>query len=245
MSRLGSVLVHAYLQPCKRNRYHAPPLNCIPGDVSFLCTRVPVLPCLCLTDALAAADEPIWACGCPAPNCDVRRQPLTRAKHPSSTGSCAVQRRSASFSCLVHPESWPGVQCMRRYKQLHLHFCPTRPRFRVPQLQGLSRGSSFTSAQRRLFSRAHIYARLDALRPQSPINAMASESQQEKAQHDGAQEHAANLDATHREAFGYWGYLLQEDKCGTPRLNHLLMGIAEVIVSRGDRQGACDIRPQC
>jgi hypothetical protein len=73
---------------------------------------------------------------------------------------------------------------------------------------------------------------------------MASESQQQwKEHHDGVQAHAANLDATHREAFGYWGYLLQEDKCGTPRLNHLLRGIAEVIVSRSDLQAHVTLDP--
>jgi hypothetical protein len=50
------------------------------------------------------------------------------------------------------------------------------------------------------------------------------------------EEHAANTanaDAAHREAYDYWGYLFQEDKCGTPKLNRLLKGIAEVIVSAG------------
>jgi hypothetical protein len=151
MSRLGSVLVHAYLQPCKRNRYHAP-LVCLPGDVPFSFACVPDLPCFCLTDALAAVAEPILlgACGCPAPNRDVRHQPLTCAKHPSSAGSCVVQRRSASVGCLVHPKSWPSVRCMRRYKQRQLHSCPTRPRFRVPQpTPRITAGhQSFTSAQR-------------------------------------------------------------------------------------------------
>jgi hypothetical protein len=72
---------------------------------------------------------------------------------------------------------------------------------------------------------------------------MASESQQQREHHDGAHEYAANVDATQREAFGYWGYLLQEDKCGTPRLNHLLNGIAEVIVSRSDRQAHVTLDP--
>lgn len=50
------------------------------------------------------------------------------------------------------------------------------------------------------------------------------------------EEHAANTanaDAAHREAYDYWGYLFQEDKCGTPKLDRLLKGIAEVIVSMG------------
>jgi hypothetical protein len=48
------------------------------------------------------------------------------------------------------------------------------------------------------------------------------------------EEHAANTaqaDAAHREAYDYWGYLFQEDKCGTPLLDRLLRGIADVIVS--------------
>jgi hypothetical protein len=63
---------------------------------------------------------------------------------------------------------------------------------------------------------------------------MASEPKQDKEQHEEEQEHAANADATHREAYEFWGYLLQTDKCGTPLLDRLLKGIAQVIVSRGD-----------
>lgn len=33
-----------------------------------------------------------------------------------------------------------------------------------------------------------------------------------------------------KEALQYWGYLLQEDKCGTEKLNRLLAGIAQYIV---------------
>jgi hypothetical protein len=40
---------------------------------------------------------------------------------------------------------------------------------------------------------------------------MASDKKQEKVQHDEGQEHAANADATHREACEYWGYLLKPD----------------------------------
>jgi hypothetical protein len=60
---------------------------------------------------------------------------------------------------------------------------------------------------------------------------MASDTKQEKMQHEERQEHAANIDATRREAFEYWGYLLQPDKCGTPLLDRLLKGIAQIIVS--------------
>lgn len=48
------------------------------------------------------------------------------------------------------------------------------------------------------------------------------------------EEHAANTanaNAAHREAYDYWGYLFQDDKCGTRKLDGLLRGIAEVIVS--------------
>lgn len=62
---------------------------------------------------------------------------------------------------------------------------------------------------------------------------MASEQKDTNQQHE---EHAANLaqvDAAHREAHDYWGYLFKKDKCGTPLLDRLLKGIAAVIVSRG------------
>lgn len=63
---------------------------------------------------------------------------------------------------------------------------------------------------------------------------MTLESNDAGEQHE---EHAANLahaDAAHREAYDYWGYLFKQDKCGTPLLDRLLKGIAEVIVSRGE-----------
>lgn len=44
-------------------------------------------------------------------------------------------------------------------------------------------------------------------------------------------ENAANDEAAQREAYDYWGYLLKPDKCGTPKLDRLLKGIADVIVS--------------
>jgi hypothetical protein len=46
----------------------------------------------------------------------------------------------------------------------------------------------------------------------------------------------AHMDAAHREAYEYWGYLFKKDKCGTPLLDRLLKGIAEVIVSGGQLQ---------
>ena len=60
---------------------------------------------------------------------------------------------------------------------------------------------------------------------------MASGTNQDQDQHQQRQEHAANVDATHREAYEYWDYLLKPDKCGTELLDRLLKGIAEVIVS--------------
>jgi hypothetical protein len=72
---------------------------------------------------------------------------------------------------------------------------------------------------------------------------MASEPKKNQEQREGSQERAANLDATHREAYEYWGYLLQEDKCGTPLLNRLLKGIAEVIVSRRDHGAHVTLDP--
>ena len=57
---------------------------------------------------------------------------------------------------------------------------------------------------------------------------MATASTEQEEQHAA---NAANADAAHREAYDYWGYLFQEDKCGTPKLDRLLKGIAEVIVS--------------
>jgi|TARA_R110002003_G_scaffold351_24_gene19085 hypothetical protein len=65
---------------------------------------------------------------------------------------------------------------------------------------------------------------------------MAAESQKDQEQHEERQEHAAHADATHREACEYWGYLLKPDKCGTPLLDRLLKGIADMIVSRGELQ---------
>lgn len=46
-------------------------------------------------------------------------------------------------------------------------------------------------------------------------------------------ESAASDEVAHLEAYDYWGYLLRSDKCGTPALDRLLKGIAEIIVSGG------------
>jgi hypothetical protein len=60
---------------------------------------------------------------------------------------------------------------------------------------------------------------------------MASEPKENSEQHEVRQEDMANADATQREAYEYWGYMLKSDKCGTPMLDRLLKGIAQVIVS--------------
>jgi hypothetical protein len=62
---------------------------------------------------------------------------------------------------------------------------------------------------------------------------MASDANETKA-HE-----AADVDATHREACQYWGYLIQPDKCGTPLFDRLLRGIAEVIVSDRHQREHC------
>lgn len=58
---------------------------------------------------------------------------------------------------------------------------------------------------------------------------MATETHESKEQQPGEQ--AANDEAAQREAYDYWGYLLKPDKCGTAKLDRLLKGIADVIVS--------------
>lgn len=54
---------------------------------------------------------------------------------------------------------------------------------------------------------------------------MSREASEAKAQE------AANQDAADKEAFQFWGYLIKQDKCGTPLFDRLLYGIAELIVS--------------
>lgn len=59
---------------------------------------------------------------------------------------------------------------------------------------------------------------------------MAAETHESKEEQPA--ERAASDEAAQREAYDYWGYLLKTDKCGTPMLDRLLKGIADVIVSR-------------
>ncbi|KAH7067140.1 hypothetical protein FB567DRAFT_458232 [Paraphoma chrysanthemicola] len=72
---------------------------------------------------------------------------------------------------------------------------------------------------------------------------MAAESHTDQEQHEARQEHAANVDATHREAYEYWGYLLKPDKCGTPLLDRLLRGIADIISQKFEPSDSPDLTP--
>jgi hypothetical protein len=38
-------------------------------------------------------------------------------------------------------------------------------------------------------------------------------------------------DAQTKKSMDYWGFLFRKDKCGTDKLNNLLLGIADYIVS--------------
>lgn len=60
---------------------------------------------------------------------------------------------------------------------------------------------------------------------------MAAETREKKEQQQQPAEKAANDEAAQREAYDYWGYLLKPDKCGTAKLDRLLKGIANLIVS--------------
>ncbi|KAF2263566.1 hypothetical protein CC78DRAFT_518195 [Lojkania enalia] len=53
----------------------------------------------------------------------------------------------------------------------------------------------------------------------------------------------ANEEAAHKEACQYWGYLIQEDKCGTETLDRLLRGIAEVISKQFEPTDSPDLTP--
>ncbi|KAH5146652.1 hypothetical protein HBH69_175180 [Parastagonospora nodorum] len=66
---------------------------------------------------------------------------------------------------------------------------------------------------------------------------MASEA------HQNQEQHAANIDATHREAYEYWGYLFKPDKCGTPLLDRLLKGIADLISRKFEPSESPDLTP--
>ena len=63
---------------------------------------------------------------------------------------------------------------------------------------------------------------------------MAAETRESKEQQPA--KNATNDEAAQREAYDYWGYLLKPDKCGTPMLDRLLKGIADVIVSQRTAQ---------
>ncbi|KAF2124599.1 hypothetical protein P153DRAFT_350807 [Dothidotthia symphoricarpi CBS 119687] len=61
--------------------------------------------------------------------------------------------------------------------------------------------------------------------------------QQEDVEDD---EHAASAQ---REAVQYWGYLFKPDKCGTPLLDRLLKGVADVISRTFEPSGSPDLMP--
>ncbi|KAF2675880.1 hypothetical protein K458DRAFT_482127 [Lentithecium fluviatile CBS 122367] len=66
---------------------------------------------------------------------------------------------------------------------------------------------------------------------------MASDDTDTKAQE------AAGVDAAHREACEYWGYLIKPDKCGTELFDRLLKGIAEVISTEFEPSDSSDLTP--
>ncbi|KAL1643170.1 Tricalbin-2 [Didymella pomorum] len=70
---------------------------------------------------------------------------------------------------------------------------------------------------------------------------MAAEAQETREQPPA--EHTANDEAAQREAYDYWGYLLKTDKCGTPMLDRLLKGIAEVISKKFEPSDSPDLTP--
>jgi hypothetical protein len=65
---------------------------------------------------------------------------------------------------------------------------------------------------------------------------MATEPTEKQEHQEERAPDIAHLDAAHREAYQYWGYLFKSDKCGTPLLDRLLKGIAAAIVSGGELQ---------
>lgn len=69
---------------------------------------------------------------------------------------------------------------------------------------------------------------------------MAAEPRESQEQREERAAMKAHADATEREACQFWGYLLRDDKTGTEKLDRLLRGIAEVIVS--PRQSNCIMR---
>ncbi|KAL1611779.1 hypothetical protein SLS59_000498 [Nothophoma quercina] len=56
-------------------------------------------------------------------------------------------------------------------------------------------------------------------------------------------ESAASDEVAHLEAYDYWGYLLKSDKCGTPALDRLLKGIAEIISKKFEPSDSPDLTP--
>ncbi|KAF2622434.1 hypothetical protein BU25DRAFT_480745 [Macroventuria anomochaeta] len=70
---------------------------------------------------------------------------------------------------------------------------------------------------------------------------MAAETNESREQQPA--ENAANDEAAQREAYDYWGYLLKPDKCGTPKLDRLLKGIAEVISKKFEPSDSPDLTP--
>ncbi|KAI8932493.1 hypothetical protein NX059_010675 [Plenodomus lindquistii] len=72
---------------------------------------------------------------------------------------------------------------------------------------------------------------------------MAPESKESKAKHANHAADVARAGASYREAYQYWGYLFKEDKCGTPLLDRLLKGIAEVISTRFEPSDSPDLTP--
>ncbi|KAL1603094.1 hypothetical protein SLS59_004751 [Nothophoma quercina] len=70
---------------------------------------------------------------------------------------------------------------------------------------------------------------------------MAANTHESKEQQPA--ENAANDEATQKEAYNYWGYLLKPDKCGTDKLDNLLKGIADVISKRFEPSDSPDLTP--
>ncbi|EOA86536.1 uncharacterized protein SETTUDRAFT_30869 [Exserohilum turcica Et28A] len=72
---------------------------------------------------------------------------------------------------------------------------------------------------------------------------MAPEPTEQQDHQEEQAANATNADAAHREAYDYWGYLLKEDKCGTPKLDRLLKGIADVISHKFEPNDSPDLTP--
>ncbi|KAJ4985127.1 hypothetical protein SVAN01_09354 [Stagonosporopsis vannaccii] len=70
---------------------------------------------------------------------------------------------------------------------------------------------------------------------------MAAETRESKEEQPA--ENVASDEAAQREAYDYWGYLLKPDKCGTPKLDRLLKGIAEIISQKFEPSDSPDLTP--